>query len=193
MFEEFENYMATVVKLTPAEIGQVRALATVKKLKRKERLLKEGEVCLYKGFVATGLLKTCFVRDNGLEYIMRFSPENSWAVDLVSFSKGIPAKYSIEALEPSVLLLWAKAQFATLHESIPALKSYMGKLIMSTVYDSHDRIKSNISYTSEEKYQDFVDSFPDLSRRLPLHTVAAYLGISRETLSRIRHAQLKKG
>lgn len=193
MFNAFEDFMTRQVMLTPEEISQMTALATVRKLKRREMLLKEGEVCHYKAFVLQGLLKTGSVRDNGQEYVMRFNPENNWAVDPQSFSKKIPARYSIDAVEPTTVLLWTHPAFEELMTGIPTFKIYMGKLLMSTLYDTHDRVKSSISYTSEEKYLDFVTTYPDLLSRLPLHLVAAYLGISRETLSRIRHVQMKRG
>ena len=58
--------------------------------------------------------------------------------------------------------------------------------MQGNIYANQERILKNISYTSEEKYQDFIDNFPDVFRRVPLHMVASYLGVSRETLSRIR-------
>jgi CRP-like cAMP-binding protein len=76
-----------------------------------------------------------------------------------------------------------------LFNSIHAFKAYMSRLIENALKSSHDRILMNLSYTSEEKYEDFIASFPDVFRRVPLHMVASYLGVSRETLSRIRHAK----
>lgn len=193
MFKAFEDFMAAEVKLRPEEISHILALATVRKLKRREILLQEGHICQYKAFILDGLLKTGSVSDGGQEYVLRFNPENSWAVDPLSFSKKVPARFSIDAVERSTVLLWTFPAFEELMTSIPVFKTYMSKLLMDTFYDTHERVKSNISYTSEEKYLDFVNTFPDLLPRLPLHLVAAYLGISRETLSRIRHLQMKRG
>jgi CRP-like cAMP-binding protein len=80
----------------------------------------------------------------------------------------------------------------TLSEQIPALRNYSEQLKTNTLTSSQERILMNISGTSEEKYQEFVDSYPEVFNRVPLHMVASYLGVSRETLSRIRHAQLKQ-
>jgi len=154
--------------------------------------LKEGEICRYKIFVSEGLLRTCRQKDDGTEHIMRFSPENSWTTDHESFKKQSPSKYHIEALENSEVVLWTREDLAELYTSIPAFKSYMERLMDSGLNASQERILKNLSYTSEEKYEDFITSFPDVFRRVPLHMVASYLGVSRETLSRIRHARLKQ-
>jgi CRP-like cAMP-binding protein len=168
----------------------MRSLAIVKKLRRKQLLLKEGEVCQHKIFVTKGLLRTYRLKDDGTEYIMRFAPENTWTTDYDSYNNQTPSKFNIEALESTEAVLWT---FENLHKlaAIPAFKSYLDRLISSSLHASHERVLMNISYTSEEKYQDFITSFPDVFRRVPLHMVASYLGVSRETLSRIRHTQLK--
>jgi CRP-like cAMP-binding protein len=102
-----------------------------------------------------------------------------------------PAQSNIEALEHSEVVMWTRENMVELFASIPAFKLYMKRLIQTALKSSHERILMNLSYTSEEKYEGFITSFPDVFRRLPLDMVASYLGVSRETLSRIRQARLK--
>ena len=89
------------------------------------------------------------------------------------------------------MVMWTRENMAKLFVSIPAFKFCMERLVENALKSSHQRILMNLSYTSEEKYENFIDSFPDVFRRVPLHMVASYLGVSRETLSRIRQARLK--
>jgi CRP-like cAMP-binding protein len=89
------------------------------------------------------------------------------------------------------VILWSKENMEALFEAIPAFKAYSDKLKSNSLDASQDRVLMNISYTAEEKYADFINTFPDIFRRIPLHMVASYLGVSRETLSRIRLAQRK--
>jgi len=189
MFEIFETYITANGDFTPEDLQFIRSLSIVKKVRRKEFLLQEGEVCRYKIFIAKGLLKSYYLRHDGTEHIMRFSPENSWATDPESLRNQTPAQSNIEALENSEVVMWTRENLAELFASIPAFKAYMDRLISSALKSSHERIRMNLSYTSEEKYEDFITSFPDVFRRVPLHMVASYLGVSRETLSRIRHAK----
>lgn len=192
MFEAFEAYITSQGSFTNDELKQMRSLSAVKRLHRRQFLLQEGEVCRYKTFIVTGLLKTYRLKDDGTAYIMRFAAENAWSVDHESYNNQTPSKYYIEALENVEMIQWTKENFDRLMDDIPLLKAFSEKIKASNLDASQDRILMNISYTSEEKYQQFVTAFPDIFRRVPLHMVASYLGVSRETLSRIRHAQLKQ-
>lgn len=191
MFEIFEAYITAKANFTPEEIKLLRSLSTVKKLRRRQLLLQEGEVCRYKIFVAKGLLKMSNVKNDGTEYVMRFAPEYTWTTDFDSYTNQTPSKYNIEALEETEVVLWTPENLHTLFDAIPSFRSYSEDLISKSLFASHERILMNISCTSEEKYQSFINSFPDVFNRVPLHLVASYLGVSRETLSRIRREQLK--
>jgi CRP-like cAMP-binding protein len=190
MFEDFEAYITAVTPLSKDELQLMRSLARVKKLRRRQLLLQEGEVCRYKIFVLKGLLRNYRLKDDGTEVILRFAPENSWNFDHESYNNQTPSKNNIDALEDSEVVLWLRDDFEMLLASIPIMKEYSDR-IKATSFDAiQERILMNISATSEEKYQAFVTAFPEILRRVPLHMVASYLGVSRETLSRIRHAQV---
>jgi CRP-like cAMP-binding protein len=191
MLDHFDTYINSGNNFTTDELKQIRALAIIKKVRRKQFLLQEGEICRYKIFVAKGLLKTYRMKEDGTEYIMRFSPENTWTMDRESYHHQTPSKYNIEALEPTDVMLWTVDKLNELFAAIPMFRALSEQMMANSLDASQERIMKNISYTSEEKYQDFVTSFPEIFRRVPLHMVASYLGVSRETLSRIRHAQLK--
>lgn len=190
--ECFEAYITPKVDLTKDEFRYLCSLATVKKVRRRQLLLKEGEVCRHKIFITKGLLRTYRLKDDGTEYIMRFTPENSWTVDHESYNNQIPSKYNIDALEDSEIIVWSREAFDELMTAIPALRSFSEKLKESNYDASTERVLMNISYTAEEKYEDFITSFPDIFRRVPLHMVASYLGVSRETLTRVRQARFRQ-
>lgn len=192
MLENFEAYIMAKVPFTQEELQLVRSLAIEKKLRKKQFLLQEGDVCRYKTYISKGLLRTYLLKDDGTEYIMRFACENAWCIDHESYNNQTPSKYNIDALEGTELVMWTKENFDHLLNTIPAFKLLSDK-IKEVSHDANlDRILMNISSTNEEKYQYFIASFPNVFNRVPLHMVASYLGVSRETLSRIRHAQLKQ-
>ncbi|GAA0549536.1 Crp/Fnr family transcriptional regulator [Chitinophaga japonensis] len=192
MFEQFEAHIAAYADLTPDELKYMRSLSVTRKLRRRQLLLQEGEVCRWKTFITKGLLRTYYTREDGSEHIMRFAAENSWIVDHQSYNDQTPSKYNIEAVEDTEIILWTRENFDRLLLAIPAIRDLSERLKSNSLDASQDRIRMNISYTAEEKYQAFITSFPDIFRRVPLHMVASYLGVSRETLSRVRHAQLKR-
>lgn len=192
MFEIFETHIRSNAGFTQDLLKQIHSVAGTRKLRRRQFLLQEGEVCRHKVFVCKGLLKAYQLRDNGAEYIMRFAAENTWIVDHESYMHRTPSRYNIEAIEDTEVVFWSADQITELFASIPAFKAYSDRLISNTLDASADRILANISYTAEEKYEYFIQSFPDIFKRVPLHMVASYLGVSRETLSRVRNARVRQ-
>ena len=190
MTANFKNYLRLQTSLNDADINSICALAVTRKLRRNEFLLREGEVCRHKIFIESGLLRNFGIKPDGGEHILQFSPENTWTLDVESYDKQIPSRYNISAVEPSEVLLWAKADFNGLLDDVPQLKSLANQLISRNIYNSRQRLLTALSGTPEEKYEDFVQHSPELLSRLPLRMIAAYLGISLKTLNRVRHTQL---
>ena len=188
MFSVFENYIKKQANLGDGDIELIRSMAVEKTLRRKEFLSRQGEVCRYKIFVTKGLLRVYTTSDDGSEHIMHFSPENSWFTDPESFANATPSSYTIEALEHSDVILWTKNDLRYLVTNIPGLKAYFDKLIYKSGTALRSRIHSAISSTTEEKYDEFIKKHADINARVPLHMVASYLGVTRETLSRIRRS-----
>ena len=192
MFEQFESYIHSKGTFTQDEIKLMCTLSVQKKLRRRQLLMHQGEVCRYKTFVTAGLLRTYSTKDDGTEYLMKFAAENSWCIDPESYNNQTPSRYSIEALEETEVILWTKESFEQLFEAMPHFKTISEKIITAAIDENQNRVLMHISYSAEEKYQEFVNTFPDIFNRVPLHMVASYLGLSRETLSRVRHAQLRR-
>jgi CRP-like cAMP-binding protein len=192
MITGFETYLRANTSLSNEDLERIGSAATPRSLHRNELLLQEGQVCRYKTFVVKGLLRSFGTVANGSEHILQFSPENSWTVDAESYDHQAPSLFNIAAVERSELLLWTKTDFDRLLTEIPALKNFSQQLISRSNYNGRQRLFTALSATPEEKYEDFVRTFPHLLPRLPLHLIAAYLGMSLKTLTRIRHAQLNK-
>lgn len=192
MTTAFETYLRSLTSLGDEVIEQIVSAATPVVLQRNEVLLQEGQICRHKTFIAKGLLRTFGIAADGSEYILQFSPENTWTLDAESYDRQQPTAFNITAIERSELLCWNKADFDRLLATIPALTLFSQQLIARNTYNSRQRLFTALSARPEEKYEEFVRNYPDLLARLPLHMIAAYLGISLKTLTRIRHAQLHR-
>src|SRR5258708_6088849 len=163
----FETYIMAEGPVTQEELRLMLGKATVRKFRRRQLLLREGEVCQHKIFVSKGLLRTYRLKEDGTETIMRFSAENSWIVDHESYHNRTPTKYNIEAIEGGEVILWTRENFDELLLLIPALRDLSERLKLDNLHSSQDRILMNISASSEEKYQEFITAFPDIFRRVP--------------------------
>ena len=132
------------------------------------------------------MLRTYTVDEKGNEHILSFSMEGWWTADLYSFFTSEPSLYNIEALQNCELLLLPKSSWDILLEKIPALERYFRIIIQNNLMAMQRRLLGSMSETAQEKYTKLVATFPDCIHRVPQHMIASYLGISRETLSRIR-------
>lgn len=188
----FENYLRQQARLSDAEITLISSLAVAQKLRRNEALLSAGEVCRCKTFIVSGMLRIYSVAADGSEPILQFSPELNWAIDAESYDKQQPSSYYIAAVEPTEVLFWHKPDFDRLLAEIPSLKKYSEMIISRNIYSGRQRLLAALSSSPEEKYEEFAKNFPGLLSRLPLRMIAAYLGISVKTLTRIRHTQWER-
>ena len=186
MFEKFAVYLKEKASLTDEQLEEVRAVTINKRLRKRQYLLQEGDVCHHNCFLAKGCLRLYRVGEDGVEHILRFAVENWWISDQESYNNGIPSKNNIDALEDSELLLIEKNDFNRIVSSFPNFRTFKDALKARSYDVSQNRIMSNISDTAEEKYINFIASYPDIFNRVPLHMIASFLGVSRETLSRIR-------
>lgn len=190
LFEERVEKL--VAGITPAEVLQVCAACTFKKLRKKDVVLREGEVSRHKFFVIKGLLRNFGIDNNGTEHILRFSDAGSWTTDPESYFSGQPSKFVIDALEPAEIAMISHEDIEHLVRTIPVLDNYFRKMLINNMGHIQNRVLTAISATAEEKYTDFVQKYPNLLQRVPLHMVASYLGVSRETLTRIRQGLAAK-
>jgi len=187
MFDLFIRYITNKIDLTSEEIEMLRMCHIYRKIRKRQFLLHEGEVCKYSCFVIKGCLRSYRISNDGNEHILRFAVENWWANDNESYNTGEPAKSNIDALEDTDVILLSKENLDQLLVKIPSLQKLIERLLARSYDAGQNRIYLNISSTAEEKYHHFIKTYPTLLARLPLRTIASYLGVSRETLSRIRN------
>jgi len=162
-------------------------LGCVKRTIRKwQSILQDGEVWRTNCFIASGCFRLYRLGGDGIDHTLRFGVDNWWISDQESYNNEKNSDYNIEALAASTVFIWTKEKWTELMQAIPALKKFNEILLAKSYEASQRRIFSLISYSAEEKYKEFQQTYPSVFNRVPLHMVASYLGVSRETLSRIR-------
>ncbi|MGN6542297.1 MAG: Crp/Fnr family transcriptional regulator [Ginsengibacter sp.] len=186
MFELLLQSIEEKISISKEEFDFCKTLFIPKKLRKKQYLLQEGDVCRYTAFVEKGMLRTFTVDEKGNEPILQFSMEGWWIADLYSFLTEEPSMYNIEALEECELLLITKENWEILLAKVPAFERYFRLLIQNNLIATQRRLMSSLSESAEEKYTKLINNFPGCIQRVPQHMIASYLGITPETLSRIR-------
>ncbi|MFD2933658.1 Crp/Fnr family transcriptional regulator [Spirosoma flavum] len=186
MSDAFENYLREWVDISDEELQLIRAASTEKTLRKWQSILHDGEVWKITCFILSGCFRLYRFDDDGVDHTLRFGVENWWISDQESYNHDMPFKYNIEALAASKVIIWTKNDWEELMMTIPALTLFNEKLLARGYETSQQRIYSLISSSAEKKYLEFQKTYPEVFNKVPLHMVASYLGISRETLSRIR-------
>jgi CRP-like cAMP-binding protein len=186
MFELLLQSIEEKISISKEEFDFCKTLFIPKKLRKKQYLLQEGDVCRYTAFVEKGMLRTFTVDEKGNEPILQFSMEGWWIADLYSFLTEEPSMYNVEALEECELLLITKENWEVLLAKVPAFERYFRLLIQNNLIATQRRLMSSLSESAEEKYTKLINNFPGCIQRVPQHMIASYLGITPETLSRIR-------
>lgn len=186
MYELFFQEFNKKVMLTPDEQDIIRPYLTLKKLRKKQYLLQEGDVCKFIAFVEKGALRQYSLDENGNERIIQFALEGWTSSDLYSFLTGETASYHIDALEDSELVLISKSAHEELLLRVPKYETYTRLQITGAYIAMQKRLTAIISSSLEEQYASFITLYPNIVQRVPQHMIASYMGLQPETLSRIR-------
>jgi len=172
--------------LTDAELEAFASRVTTQELKKKEFFLHSGKVQKAIGFISTGLVRSFFIDDEGNERTIGFYAEGDYATHYPAFIVQKPSRYSIQCLEETTFVCLSYADMQSIYRQSPAFERY-GRLVAEEILKRQQaRIESFIFQTAEERYLDFVNGRPGLFNRVSLSQLCSYLGIERQTLTRIR-------
>lgn len=186
MSDVFAKYLRSHIEITDKDLELIRSAGVERNLRKWQPLLQDGETWLINCFITSGCLRIYRFGDDGREHTFRFGVDTWWVTDVESYNREKPSLFNIEALAASTVLIWTKAKWTELMLTIPVLKEFQETLMANSYEASQRRIYSLISSSAEEKYIEFQKTYPSVFNRVPLHMVASYLGVSRETVSRLR-------
>lgn len=181
-FESFNKK----IPLATEEQELIKTYLSVKKIRKKQYLLQAGDPCKIMAFVSKGALRSYTVDDNGVEHIVQFAVEDWFISDSYSFYTGEDATYNIEAIEDSELIIISKSANDELLKHSPKYAAFMMDKITAAYIALQKRLNSINNVNIEDRYQNFLKQYPDIAQRVPQHMIASYLGLTPETLSRIR-------
>lgn len=191
----FEILLANInrkVTLSAEEQEVIKTCFVPKKIRKKQYILQAGDVCKHILFVEKGLLRTYGIDDNGGEHTVQFAPESWWISDMYSFLTNEPSLYNITALEDTEVLMLSNTTFEEMVSKVPKMERYLRILMQNNLVAMQRRIMGTLSDSTEEKYTKFTKAFPEIISRVPQHIIATYLGLTPETLSRVRKQLLNK-
>jgi CRP-like cAMP-binding protein len=190
--KNINHYLAKVLDVPLEKVNMCSLHYEVKKIQKNQFLLQYGEVCRYIYFVEKGLLKMYSIDKNGKEHIIQFAPESWLTSDRSSLYFHEKSIYYIEAVEDSEVLLLHPDFINKLIGEFPNSLEKSDILLQKHIKSLQDRINSLLGETAEERYMKFIKMYPDLLLRVPQWMIASYLGITPESLSRVRKELARK-
>jgi CRP-like cAMP-binding protein len=182
----FRNHLEKFVALTDDEFEQFLSFFTFKKLKKNQVLIREGDAVQNTHWVTKGLLISTFTDANGKEHIIQFANECCWVTDQQGFYNQTKAIFNIVALEDSELLTISFANREKLCESMHKAERFFRKKANDSFTKQQKRMLTYLTADAQQRYELLLEEYPQLVQRLSKKTLAAYLGLSRETMSRFK-------
>jgi CRP/FNR family transcriptional regulator len=186
MYSSIINHINRFVPLNDAEVEILLPYLQFRTVKRKEHLLKEGQICTANYFIVKGCFRCYFVNDKGIEQTFQFGIENWWVTDYASLENKIPSQFYIQAVENATVIFIDKSISEELFTRLPKLERYFRLLLQKLNAASQIRIKYLYSFSREELYNHFSNLYPEFVQRVPQYMLASYLNFTPEFLSKIR-------
>jgi CRP-like cAMP-binding protein len=193
MFELLHAHIGKRIHLTEEEFNLCSQFFISKKIKKRQFLLQEGDVCRQMFFVEKGCLREYTIDHKGEEHILQFAIEDWWVSDLQSFLTGSPSSHNIDALQDSEVLSIDQTGRDNLLKAVPKIERFFRLLLEANYIATHRRINDSLAISAEERYLAFIKTYPALIEQVPQSQIASYLGITPQSLSRIRKELTQKG
>lgn len=182
----YNSYLQALNYFTTQEKEYVRFHLKIQKLNKRGFLLRSGEIQREMGFIAVGLLRRYYINEKGNDITTGFSKENEYITDYSAFIRQKPTKYFLQCIEPSVVVTVPYSIIQESYETFEKGQLYGRLMAEWTLTMYNDRIENYLFLTAEERYLKFISEHADLMNRVSLTHLCSFLGIERQSLSRIR-------
>ncbi|WP_299245622.1 Crp/Fnr family transcriptional regulator [uncultured Aquimarina sp.] len=192
----YQQYLDSYLKICPQlkkdELNFIRDNLSITQLEKRQFYLKSGQIQKEMSFVHQGLLKSYYIDKQGKKVTISFIDENFYAADYPSFIQQKPSKYYIETIEPTIMVNLSYAAMQKAYKNYKNFENY-GRLIAEQILlKKQDRIESFLFENAEERYIRFIKKNQDILPRISVSDLSSYLGIERQSLTRIRKKLIEK-
>lgn len=185
MYDILKNHIEKIISLTDSEFEFVASLFTPKVYKKGQFIFHEGEYLTKNFFVCKGLVKLVYNDSDAREHIVSFAMEDWWETDFEAFYTQKKTTMSLICLEETDVLFITYDDYKHLCNALPKIEHFFLEKVYFGFIAAQKRIISALTLNTAERYRQLIEGYPNLIQRVPKSQLAAYLGVSRETLSRI--------
>ena len=186
MYKALFDHIEKIIKLEPSEIETLESCLSILTIKKKELILKEGQICNTLYFIRKGCMRQYIINSKGTEQTLQFGIENWWITDYLSYHNHIPSHFYIQAVENSEVIAIEKSALESILLEVPKLERYFRIVSQKSFGAAQMRIKFLFTMSAEERYHHMNNLFPEFVQRVPQYMLASYLDFSAEFMSKIR-------
>lgn len=185
MNEMLKNQFRNIIEITDVEFEYILSHFTYRKFKKHQYLVQEGQKVSYDYFVLSGCVKSYYTDQVGKTHILLFGIQDWWITDYEAYYYQKNAKVNIDCLEDTEVLCLSTENREKLCREFHQIEHFFRKKTNRRNVALQNRILSLLSSSAKERYEKFLQEYPALVQKLPKHLLASYLGVTRETLSRL--------
>ncbi|CAL2108726.1 Cyclic nucleotide-binding domain-containing protein [Tenacibaculum sp. 190524A02b] len=184
-----KNTIVSIFKelpLTEETLSDIQESFLEVNYKKGATILRSGEQVQHQYYVIKGCLRAFFIDDKGKEHTIQFAISDWWISDYIGYFSKEKSVLTIECIEEATLLKIAKKDIENIYANYPQIESFFRKKIEKSIVRFEKRILANLSQTAKERYLSFTKTYPNIEKHVKNYHIASYLGITTESLSRIR-------
>lgn len=168
------------------ELNSIGSLFTKTALPKGDILLNKGDTVLYTHYVYSGCLRSYVTDESGKEHTLQFAIKDWWISDYTAFFSEDKAMMNIECIQDTTLYRLSRKDMLQLYLDIPAFETFFRKKLEKRITAFHKRTLGNLALTAKERYLSFIETYPSIEQQVKNYHIASYLGITTESLSRVR-------
>lgn len=186
MYQPLFDHIEKFVTLEASEIDALESCLSLSKIKKKEHVLQEGQICNTLYFIVKGCMRQYIINSKGNEQTLQFGIENWWITDYLSYHNHTTSHFYIQAVENCEVIALEKPILESILIQIPKLERYFRVVSQKSFGAAQMRIKFLFTMSAEERYHHINNLFPEFVQRVPQYMLASYLDFSAEFMSKIR-------
>lgn len=183
--EQLRRHIEAITSVSDDEFDYIQSFFTSKRVRKNQYLIHEGDEVKYEYFVISGIYKVFYLDNQGKEYIVQFAQENWWMSEYQAFFKQLDSEAFIECIEEGEVLLLSLHSREKLASEMHKMEHFFRVKLTNGYVALQKRIKLLLSSNPQQRYEEFAKQYPSLLQKIPKKLIAEYLGVSRETLSRL--------
>lgn len=184
--DEFLEYVLRFGTLNKQQIELIASKATELELRKDDYFSEAGKIPRQVGFLLQGIFRFCYYNNKGEEVTNYLIDENHFVTDYQNFEAGMASSEYVQAVTDARLLVFSKRDWDELSDTIIGWDLIVAKIVQKCLVLKVERRSPLVSEDATTRYLSFIEKFPNLANRVPLSYIASYLGITQQSLSRIR-------